>query len=104
MFGLGAWIFSFFAIVFGFCALAIAANALTNSEDAKSVAAVGGAGTKVTLTEFKIDPSMVMVSEGASIAVTNAGTVEHDLAVKGTDLKTEMLKGGRERHARHRRA
>jgi uncharacterized cupredoxin-like copper-binding protein len=94
VFGLGAWIFSFFALAFGFCALAVAANALTNSEDAKSVAAVGGAGTKVTLTEFKIDPSMVMVEEGASIAVTNGGTVEHDLSVKGTDLKTKMLKAG----------
>jgi manganese oxidase len=94
VFGLGAWVFSSFALAFGFCALAIAANALTTSEDAKSVAAVGGAGTKVTLTEFKIDPQMVMVDEGATIAVTNGGTVEHDLAVKGTDAKTEMLKGG----------
>jgi len=94
VFGLGAWIFSFFAIVFGLSALAIAANALSTSEDAKSVAAVGGSGTKVTLTEFKIDPDMVMVSEGASIAVTNAGTVDHNLVVKGTDLATPMLKPG----------
>jgi FtsP/CotA-like multicopper oxidase with cupredoxin domain/plastocyanin len=94
VFGLGAWIFSFFAIVFGFCALAIAANALSNSEDAQSIAAVGGAGTKVTLSEFKIDPAMVTVSEGGSVAVTNTGTVVHDLAVKGTDVKTAMLKPG----------
>jgi FtsP/CotA-like multicopper oxidase with cupredoxin domain len=94
VFGLGAWVFSFFALAFGFCALAVAANALTNSEDAKSVAAVGGAGTKVTLSEFKIDPQMVMVDPGATIAVTNGGTVEHDLSVKGTDTKTEMLRAG----------
>jgi uncharacterized cupredoxin-like copper-binding protein len=94
VFGLGAWIFSLFAIVFGLSALAIAANALSNSEDAQSVAAVGGSGTKVTLAEFKIDPEMVMASEGASIAVTNAGSVDHDLGVKGTDLKTAMLKPG----------
>ena len=94
VFGLGAWIFSFFAIVFAFAALAVAGNALTNSNDAKSVAAVGGAGTKVTLTEFKIDPAMVMAGEGSTIAVTNAGTVEHNLAVQGTDLKTAMLKPG----------
>jgi manganese oxidase len=94
VFGLGAWIFSFFAVVFGFCALAMAANALTTSEDAKSVAAVGGAGTKVTLSEFTIDPAMVMVSEGGSVAVTNTGSVAHDLSVKGTDVKTEMLKPG----------
>jgi plastocyanin len=94
VFGLGAWIFSFFAIVFGFCALAIAANALSNSEDAKNVAAVGGSATKVTLSEFKIEPAMVMVAEGDSVSVTNAGTVEHNLAVKGTDIKTAMLKPG----------
>jgi FtsP/CotA-like multicopper oxidase with cupredoxin domain len=94
IFGLGAWVFSFFALAFGFGALAVAGNALTKSEDAQSVAAVGGAGTKVTLTEFKIDPSMVMVDSGASIAVTNGGTVEHDLSVKGTDLRTKMLKAG----------
>ena len=61
MFGLGAWIFSFFAIVFAFGALAVAGSALSNSKDAKSVAAVGGAGSKVTLSEFKIDPAMVTV-------------------------------------------
>lgn len=94
VFGLGAWIFSFFAIVFAFGALAIAGNALSNSEDAQTIAAVGGAGTKVTLTEFKIDPAMVMVSEGGSVTVTNGGTVDHDLMVKGTDLKTSMLKAG----------
>ena len=43
VFGLGAWVFSFFAIVFGFAALAVAGAALSNSKDAKSVAAVGGA-------------------------------------------------------------
>jgi hypothetical protein len=37
---------------------------------------------------------MVMVSEGGSIAVTNDGTVDHNLAVEGTDLKTDMLKPG----------
>jgi FtsP/CotA-like multicopper oxidase with cupredoxin domain/uncharacterized cupredoxin-like copper-binding protein len=94
VFGLGAWIFSFFAIVFAFGALAVAGNALSTSKDAQTVAAVGGAGTKVTLNEFKIDPAMVMVSEGGSVTVTNAGTVEHDLRVAGTGIKTAMLKAG----------
>lgn len=94
VFGLGAWIFSFFALVFGFGALAVAGSALSNSKDAKSVAAVGGAGSKVTLSEFKIDPAMVTVSKGGPLAVTNGGTVEHNLAVQGTGLKTSMLKPG----------
>jgi uncharacterized cupredoxin-like copper-binding protein len=94
VFGLGAWIFSFFAIVFAFGALALSGSAMHSSEDAKSIAAVGGAGTKVTLTEFSIDPEMVMVNQGGSIAVTNTGAVEHDLRVEGTDIKTPMLKAG----------
>ena len=64
VFGLGAWIFAFFAVVLAFGALAVAANALNDSKDAKAVAAVGGAGSKVTLSEFKIDPAMVSVLEG----------------------------------------
>ena len=102
VFGLGAWIFSFFAIVFAFGALAIAGNALSNSEDAQSVAAVGGAGSKVTLTEFKIDPAMVMVATGGSIAVTNAGTVDHNLAVQGHGPEDGDVEAGRERDARRR--
>ena len=94
VFGLGAWIFAFFAVVLAFGALVVAANALSDSKDAKAVAAVGGAGSKVTLSEFKIDPAMVTVSKGGSLAVTNAGTVDHNLSVKGTSLKTAMLKPG----------
>ena len=100
VFGLGAWIFAFFAVLLAFGALGVAANAISTSKDAKEVAAVGGAGTKVTLTEFKIDPAMITAAVDGSIAVTNGGTVEHNLAVKGTDIKTAMLQAGRERHAR----
>ncbi len=70
MFGLGAWLFGVLAVVLAFAALAVAGNALTTSKDAKKVAAVGGAGTKVTLTEFTIDPAMVDAPVGASLAVT----------------------------------
>jgi plastocyanin len=93
-FGVGAWIFGLLALALALCALFVAANALSNSKDAKAVAAVGGAGTKVTLSEFKIDPAMVNASVGGTIAVTNGGTVEHDLAIKGTDLHTRNLKPG----------
>jgi uncharacterized cupredoxin-like copper-binding protein len=87
-------VFGLVAVLFSFGALAVAGNALSNSEDAQSVAAVGGAGTKVTLTEFAIEPSMVHAEEGATLSVTNAGTVEHNLAVADTDIKTEMLAPG----------
>jgi FtsP/CotA-like multicopper oxidase with cupredoxin domain len=94
VFGAGAWLFALLAILLAFGALVVAGSAMSTSEDAKAVAAVGGSGAKVTLSEFKIDPAMVDVASGGSIAVTNGGTVEHNLGVKGTDLKTENLKGG----------
>src|SRR5689334_12383350 len=60
VFGLGAWMFALLAVLLAFGALGVAASANSNSKDAKKVAAAGGAGgTKVTLSEFKIDPSMI---------------------------------------------
>lgn len=94
-FGTAAVVFTLLASMFAFGALVVAAQAWSRSNDAKEIAAVGGAGgTAVTLTEFAIDPAVVDVPKGGSIAVTNNGTVEHDLAVKGADEKTEMLKAG----------
>jgi FtsP/CotA-like multicopper oxidase with cupredoxin domain len=93
-FGVGAWVFGLVAVLFAFGALVVAGNALTKSEDAQSVAAVGGSGTKVTLSEFAIEPQMVHAEEGGTIAVTNAGTVDHNLVVKGTDIATPMLGPG----------
>jgi FtsP/CotA-like multicopper oxidase with cupredoxin domain len=94
-FGTAAVVFTLLASMFAFGALFVAAQAWSRSNDAKEIAAAGGAGgTKVTLTEFAIDPAVVEVPEGGSLAVTNAGTVEHDVRVKGTELKTEMLQAG----------
>jgi hypothetical protein len=83
-FGAAAVVFTLLASMFAFGALVVAAQAWSRSNDAKEIAAAGGAGgTAVTLTEFAIDPAVVEVPEGGSISVTNSGTVEHDLAVKG---------------------
>ncbi|MGZ8762048.1 MAG: cupredoxin domain-containing protein, partial [Acidimicrobiia bacterium] len=94
VFGLGAWLFGILAVVLAFGALAVAGNALTNSKDAKNVAALGGSGQKVSLKEFAIDPDTVNAAKDATIAVTNAGTVEHNLVIRGTDKKTANLKPG----------
>jgi len=61
----------------------------TNSTGSGTAAAV-----EVSLKEFKITPAEVMVDVGGSLKVTNAGTVAHNLAVKGTDLKTPDLAAG----------
>ena len=94
VFGLGAWVFALFAVVLSFGALWVAGYAMNKSEDAQKAAAVGGSGAKVTLSEFKIDPSMVEVAKDGTLVVTNGGKVVHNLGVKGTDKKTKMLKPG----------
>lgn len=93
-YGLGAWMFGLLALVLAFGALVVAGKSLTNSKEAKEVAAVGGSGTKVTLSEFTIDPAMVDAPVDGTIAVTNTGAVTHNLGIKGTDKKTKDLKPG----------
>ena len=56
--------------------------------------AVDGAAATVSLAEFSLTPESAMVAEGAELAVTNGGTVAHNLAIDGTDLKTSDLNGG----------
>ena len=65
---------------------------LTDNDDGGS--SVSASGTTVTLAEFSLSPESVSVAEGGSIGVTNGGTVAHNLAVDGTDLKTADLAGG----------
>jgi FtsP/CotA-like multicopper oxidase with cupredoxin domain len=94
VYGLGAWIFGLFAVLLAFGALWVAGSAMNKSEDAQAVAAVGGAGAKVSLSEFKIEPAMVDAKVGGTLAVSNDGTVVHNVAVKGTNLKTKDLQPG----------
>jgi len=53
-----------------------------------------GSSVSVTLSEFKIAPSMVTVAVGGSLDVTNKGTVVHNLTVKGKGLTTGDIKAG----------
>jgi FtsP/CotA-like multicopper oxidase with cupredoxin domain len=95
VFGMGAWMFALLALLLAFGALGVAAGANSKSDDAKKVAAAGGAGgTKVTLSEFKIDPSMISAEVDGSIVVTNGGTVAHNFAVQDTDIRTKTLNPG----------
>jgi FtsP/CotA-like multicopper oxidase with cupredoxin domain len=94
VFGLGAWIFALLAVLLAFGALGVAASANSKSDDAKQVAAVGGSGAKVTLSEFAIRPSMVTAAVDSTIAVTNGGTVDHNFAVKGKNISTKTLHPG----------
>jgi FtsP/CotA-like multicopper oxidase with cupredoxin domain len=92
--GMGAWMFASLALILGLGALIVAGQALTQSGDAKDIANASQ-GTQVTLKEFTIDPSTIAVDTGGSLAVKNGGTVTHNLAVKGTSLKTPDITPGK---------
>ncbi|MEP6625859.1 MAG: multicopper oxidase domain-containing protein [Acidimicrobiia bacterium] len=94
VFGLGAWMFALLAVLLAFGALGVAGSANNKSDDAKAVAAIGGSGAKVTLSEFKIDPSMISAAVGSSLTVTNGGTVDHNFAVQDHDIRTKTLHPG----------
>lgn len=96
-FGIGSWTFALVGVLVAMAALVTASQAFSRSNDAKEAAALG-AGAPVSLTEFAIAPVEVDVAAGASLTVTNDGTVEHNLAVRDTDLRTANLQpGGKER-------
>ena len=45
-------------------------------------------------SEFKLDPSMISAPVDGTITVTNGGTVDHNFAVKDTDVRTKTLHPG----------
>ena len=86
--------FTVLTVVLAFAALVVAGQALSKSKDAEQTAALGGSGTSVSLKEFAITPDMVDAAKDSVLAVSNDGTVVHNLAIKGTDKKTADLKPG----------
>jgi manganese oxidase len=101
---LGTAVFSVIAVMFSLGALIVAsdhntsgqktvtqAGAVSGASAVLAAAAVPGNATPVTLSEFKIDPAMVMVDKGGVLKVTNSGAIQHSLAIGGTDLVTALL-------------
>jgi FtsP/CotA-like multicopper oxidase with cupredoxin domain len=76
---------------------AVFAVGLSSRDDAAKVSTTsggGGAGTPVavSLTEFAIAPKAVEVAAGGSLAATNNGTMQHNLAVKeDSSVATPMI-------------
>lgn len=83
----GGAIFALFAVLVSLFAFVVAARA-----DNGAGAVTGG--TPVTLGEFTVSPEMINAPLGGTLVVTNTGSVEHNLAIDGTDLATEMLATG----------
>ena len=63
----------------------------SGSSDSKVVAS---GPVAVALTEFALAPAAVTVPKGGSIAVTNNGTVDHNVVVTDTPVKARDLKAG----------
>ena len=54
-------------------------------------AAGAAASTMVHLGEFTIEPATIEVATGGTLQVMNAGTVQHNLRIEGTDLATPNI-------------
>lgn len=90
-----AIVLSLVALVGTMVGIGLAARAIDEA-GGKAVQASGGtpAQAAVTLSEFSIEPKTITVGAGGSLRVANRGSIEHDLAVDGHDLKTPLLKPG----------
>jgi uncharacterized cupredoxin-like copper-binding protein len=53
-----------------------------------------GATATVELSEFAIDPDALTVGVSGELEVVNVGSVEHNLAIEGEDVRTLNLAGG----------
>lgn len=77
--------------------LSVAALIFSVSSNGRSSDTAGSpapSNVAVDLAEFTIAPGEIVVAPGGSLTVKNAGAIEHDLAVVGTNVGTTMLRAG----------
>lgn len=86
-----AFVLALAAALLAVFSLALSARA---TEEVRNAPAGGGgsAGVAVSLSEFAISPGPLAASSGSSLAITNAGSVAHDLNVEG--LATPEIPAG----------
>ncbi len=93
------WAFAAVALFASAVAIGFGMRAIDESKTAGAGGAGAGAGaTQVTLTEFSISPEMITASQAGGVDVVNNGTVDHNFAVQGTDVRTEMIPPGGSAH------
>lgn len=83
-----------FAVATSVFALMIAAVAVSGDKGSSGSDTVTAGPVALALTEFALAPAAITVPKGGSIAVTNNGTMDHDVAVTDTAVKTRDLKAG----------
>jgi manganese oxidase len=88
-----------FVAIFAFLAALVAVGLASRSIDEHRAVQAGevpaetsAAGGTVSLSEFSISPDPVEISAGETLAVTNDGTIVHNLSVEGNT--TPMLEPG----------
>ena len=83
------------AVLLGVTGIAALAVVLASSDDDGGGGGGGATATSsVALSEFAIDPDAIVVAPGGSISVSNSGSVEHNLAIEGQDIRTDNLAAG----------
>lgn len=95
---IGIAVIALIALVLSGGALIVATNSGSDGAVASSsqAAAAEPETVAVSLSEFSIGPDAIEVAAGSTLAVSNAGAVEHDLVIEGQDLATPMLASGDE--------
>ena len=83
-----------FAVATSVFALLMVAVVAIKGNDSSSDAAGASAPVSVALSEFAISPADIVVPLGGSIEVANNGTVDHNVTVLDTALKTANLTAG----------
>lgn len=84
-----------FAVAVSVFALLIAAVAASGERGGSADGATVDAGpVALSLTEFALAPAAITVPKGGSIAITNDGTMDHNVAVTDTPVKVRDLKAG----------
>ena len=96
--GIATGVVAAIAVVLSAGALIVASNSSGVSPalptGAPSAAAAAPASVAVELTEFDVSPATLEVAAGGTLEVTNAGAIEHDLAVRDAGVGTAMLGSG----------
>jgi FtsP/CotA-like multicopper oxidase with cupredoxin domain len=89
--GTGALVLALLALITAMAAVVAAGRPISKADDA---AAAAPSGVTVSLSEFTISPSSITAPLDGKLTVTNAGKIEHNLTVEGTNLSTKQLKPG----------
>ncbi len=92
------WAFAAVALFASAVAIGFGMRAIDESKQNTAGGAPAAGAAQVSLTEFSISPAMITASQAGGLDIVNSGSVEHNLAVQGTDVRTAMIPAGGSAH------